>query len=149
LRDASLLNYHQPDVTLALRVNSELEQFLSEWDRQYLDALSRIDLFQPGITSSWTRVQQQRLVQLFFHIRGGFSGILLELGNAAPDAHSKNIILKNLHDEFGDTGPTHRELFLRLGRAVGADLSREHVEKRYNTPFVQQYNDVQVRSIVE
>jgi len=130
-------------------VNSDLEQFLSEWDRQYLVALSRIDLFQPEITSSWTLVQQQRLVQLFFHVRGGFAGILLELGNAAPDAHYKNIILKNLHDEFGGHGPSHRELFLRLGRAVGADLSREQVEKRYNIPVIQQYNDVQVRSIVE
>lgn len=127
----------------------ELEQFLSAWDRQYTQALQAIDLFRPEVTSTWTRTQQQRLVQLFFHIRGGFGEILLELGNAAPDAHHKEIILHNLHDEFGGNGPTHRDLFLRIATALGTDLSREHIEKRYNLPFIQQYNDVQLRGITE
>lgn len=127
----------------------ELEQFLSAWDRQYTQALQAIDLFRPEVTSTWTRTQQQRLVQLFFHIRGGFGEILLELGNAAPDAHHKEIILHNLHDEFGGNGPTHRDLFLRIATALGTDLSREHIEQRYNLPFIQQYNDVQLRGITE
>ena len=56
-------------------MNHDLEQFLLAWDEQYLGGLETIDLFRPEITSTWTRAQQQRLVQLFFHIRGGFAEI--------------------------------------------------------------------------
>ncbi len=124
-----------------------LDGFLRSWDESYLRGLNGIEMFDPEITRRWSTQQRQFFVGAFYHVRGHFGEVLWRLGNAAPDARIKGIILDNIGDEFAGDGPSHEQLYLELARQVGCDLANEHVEEKFYLPFLRQYNQSQLRAI--
>jgi len=62
------------------------------------------------------------------------------LGNFAPDAHSKEVILQNIQEEFGRHAPSHEKLYLDFAKGHGVDLTYELIEERWYLPFLREFN---------
>lgn len=117
----------------------EIHQFLEEWDSEYYQRAIKIPLFQKKITNSFTRQQQQKFVQILYHIRGHFGEFLWQLGNFAPGKVEKEIIIGNIRDEFGKNGQSHEALYYLFANEIGVDLKYELLEEKHYAPFAKEY----------
>ena len=117
-----------------------MEAFLENWDATYRAALKTIPLFDPAQTATWSKAQQQLFIKLFYHQRGHFDDILWYMGNFAPDAESKKVILGNIQEEFGNQAPSHEQLYLDFAKSHGVDLTYELLEERWYLPFLREFN---------
>ena len=122
---------------------------MSVWDESYTQALHQIPMFDPEVTARWSPAQRQYFAAAFYHVRGHFGEVLWELGNVLPTGKLKNIVLDNIREEFGGDGPNHRSLYVDICKELGIDLTREHLENKYNFSWIRQYNEVQVRAAHE
>ena len=124
-------------------VNAEveaLEEFLARWDQNYNEQVKSIDLFKENLTSKWNMNQKQLFIKILYHQRAHFSDVLWFIGNFAPNAASKEMILNNIRDEFGKHAPSHEQLYLDFSKSMGVDLKYELIEENFYYPFLRDYN---------
>jgi pyrroloquinoline quinone (PQQ) biosynthesis protein C len=132
-QDNLLTSVPAPELTLA--------EFLQQWDEQYQEQASQIELFNPAWVASWTEKQKIFFTQAFYHQRAHFVNFLWYLGNVAPDSKSKQMILNNIKDEFGgERGFSHEQLYLNFAESMGVDLTNEFIDPQYYLPFLKDYN---------
>ncbi|ELR97577.1 iron-containing redox enzyme family protein [Gloeocapsa sp. PCC 73106] len=127
----------------------ELENFLNEWDKTYLNSLKNIPIFNSKTTQNWTEDQQRLFIKLLYHVRSHFGEFLWHLGNFAPNVQMKEMILENIRDEWGKDGPSHEQIYLNLAHQMGVDLTYECVEQENYLPFLREYNQSQIRALIE
>lgn len=129
------------EVQSNVHASHSLEQFLLQWDQDYLKAIENLPLFDPQQTSQWTLEQRQFFVRTFYHVRGHFHNFLWHLGNFAPDKATKEIILHNIEEEFGSDGCSHEQLYFKFAQSLGVDnLLEEGITKKHDLPFIKKFN---------
>lgn len=78
---------------------------------------STINIFNNSLTKQWNNEQCQLFVKVLYHIRGHFDSFLWYMGNFAPDYETKQMILRNVHDEFGMNGLSHVQLCFQFAQS--------------------------------
>lgn len=117
-----------------------MKTFLEKWDTVYQAALRTILLFNSSETAKWSKEQQQLFIKLLYHQRGHFDDILWCVGNFAPDAQSKEMVVKNIREEFGGYAPSHEKLYLDFAKSHGVDLTYEMIDETMYLPFLRTFN---------
>jgi hypothetical protein len=128
---------------------AKLHQFLTSWDQAYQEKLNGIDLFKRELTSEWSKTQKQFFAKVLYHQRGHFSDVLWYMGNFAPNAKAKEMVLENIRDEFGKQGMSHESLYFDFAKSLGVDLTYELIEEKMYLPFLREYNQGHLRWLRE
>lgn len=123
----------------------ELYSFLEEWDMLYQDQVRKLDLFNFDKVKLWSQSQKEFFVRVFYHLRGNFSDFLWYMGSFSPDKETKQLILRNIEDEFSLNGFSHEQLYFRFASFFGVDLTYELLEKKFYLPFAKEYINGQLR----
>ncbi len=122
-----------------------MEAYLSDWDAEYKTEIKKIDLFDASKTSTWSFQQKQFFIKVFYHLRGHFADFLWYMGNFAPDASTKEMIIRNIRDEFNQNGLSHEQLYFIFAEAFDVDLSFELLDEGSYLPFARDYIQGQLR----
>jgi hypothetical protein len=125
--------------------NETLHAFLERWDIAYQQQIEKILMFQPDVCSQWSLQQKQLFTTLLYHQRGHFGEVLWYLGNFAPNAKAKKLILSNFEDEFNGRGKSHEQLYLEFAKSFDVDLTNELINEEYYLPFLREYNHGHLR----
>lgn len=129
------------DTVSAIETNLvELNSFLENWDKTYKAELQKIDLFNVELTKKWSLQQKQLFIKIFYHIRGHFHDVLWYMGNHAPNAQAKQMILENISEEFAIHGRSHEQLYFDFADSVGVNLNEEISTEQHYLPFVSEFN---------
>lgn len=126
-------------------VQSDFNDFLTAWDTRYQSVVQQNSLFHAHTTAQWSSEQKKRLVGYLYHIRGHFHQLLWEMGNTAPTASFKEMIIDNIRDEFGENGLSHEVLYYLFARHFGVDLRLELLDGHYYADFIRRYHDTLLR----
>ncbi len=118
---------------------TDLQEFLVNWDENYQKKISNIDMFNYSLTKYWRKEQCQFFIKVLYHIRGHFDSFLWYMGNFAPDYKTKQMVLKNVHDEFGMNGLSHEQLYFQFAQSFDVDLTYELLEETAYVSFVKEY----------
>jgi hypothetical protein len=118
-----------------------LDSFLEGWDREYNRKTQQIALFQPELTSNWSEKQKHLFASVFYHIRGRFHDFLWYVGSHADDKETKDIILKNIAEEFNGSARSHEQLYIDFASSVGADVKNFLVDDKYYMQFAKRFNE--------
>lgn len=116
-----------------------LQKFLVDWDNNYQKKISNIDIFNYSLTKNWNKEQCQFFIKILYHIRGHFDSFLWYMGNFAPNNKTKQMILKNVHDEFGMNGLSHEQLYFQFANYFDVDLTYELIEETFYSNFAKEY----------
>jgi|GEM_PF-1003678 len=127
------------DVDKKIFAITDLHKFLENWDKDYQKKISTIDIFNASLTKQWSKEQCQFFVKVLYHIRGHFDSFLWYMGNFAPDYKAKQMILKNVHDEFGMNGLSHEQLYFQFAQSFDVDLTYELLEETTYLSFAKEY----------
>jgi len=117
----------------------DLQKFLVTWDKNYQKKILNIDIFNRSLTQHWSKEQCQFFVKVLYHIRGHFDSFLWYMGNFAPNYKAKQMILKNVHDEFGMNGLSHEQLYFQFAKYFDVDLTYELLEEASYVNFSKEY----------
>lgn len=128
-------------------VQDGLQEFLSIWDDDYKEKISKIDLFNPSITSQYSDEQIKYFVKIFYHSRGHFKDFLWHLGNYAPNRNLKEIILKNIEEEFNGDYLSHEQMYLDFANKMGVDLTEVILQEDYYLPEIREFNKGHVKCL--
>jgi len=123
-----------------LKSIDSLQNFLNDLDQDYTSMQNTIPLFNPQKTCKWTVEQKIYFAKVFYHVRGYFHNFLWYMGNHAPDAEFKKIVLHNIAEEFSINGRSHEQLYIDFAKSVGADLSTEFYNEDHHLPFIKEFN---------
>lgn len=126
-------------------VQIEFNNFLIAWDKRYQAIIQHNPLFHAPTTTRWSNAQKERLVGYLYHIRGHFHQLLWEMGNSAPTASFKEMIMDNIRDEFGGSGLSHEVLYYLFAQHFGLDLRLELLDNQYYAEFIRRYQDTVLR----
>lgn len=127
----------------------QLIDFIEASDDAYRDKLSKIPLFNRTLEQQFNSEQQSAFVKVFYHIRGHCNDFFWLIGNTAPNATGKKIILDNTSEEFGGNGFSHEQLYSRFAKALGVDIDAEIVSEDYNLQFVRDFNKGHIRWLLK
>ncbi|MBI2584117.1 MAG: iron-containing redox enzyme family protein [Candidatus Aenigmarchaeota archaeon] len=116
-----------------------LGEFLQEWDVRMKDAYKQIPLFNLEMTKNWSDAQKTFFAKAFYHARGHFHDFLWFMGNHAPDATAKRIVIDNISEEFG-IAKSHEQLYWEFATSLGVDLKDEFLKEKTYLPFVREFN---------
>ena len=122
-----------------------LDEFLDQWDINYKNSMSQIDLFKPELTSGWNLNQKQLFSKLLYHQRAHFDDVLWYVGSFGPNNEFKEMIIENTKDEFGFNGISHEKLYLEFANSLGVDLKYELLDQKYYLKFLKEYNHGHLR----
>ncbi|MDF1654913.1 MAG: iron-containing redox enzyme family protein [Coxiellaceae bacterium] len=122
-----------------------MEAYLSEWDAEYKREIKKIDLFNADKTSAWSLQQKQFFIKVFYHLRGHFAEFLWYMGSFAPDSNTKEMIIRNIRDEFNQNGLSHEQLYFLFAEAFDVDLTFELLDETAYLPFARDYIQGQLR----
>lgn len=131
---------YQVEKMQIVKVSETFNQFLEIWDKEYVSQTKKIALFDKNTTTKWSTHQREYFVKLLYHQRAHFGDVLWYMGNFAPDAMTKEMILDNMRDEFGKNGRSHEKLYLDFAKDMGVDLTYELLEEKFYLPFLREYN---------
>lgn len=120
---------------------SDLGGFLKDWDKKYLEEVSKIPLFDQSQTKNWSEKQKKHFVKTFYHARGHFHDFLWYMGSHAPNLCAKEIILKNMSEEFGKDKRSHEQLYLSFAKSMEVDLSGEIARGETYLRFLRDFNE--------
>ena len=126
-----------------------LNLFLQTWDKNYEKQMKQIALFNSDLTSKWSHEQKTYFIKLLYHQRAHFDDVLWYMGNFAADAATKEVVLNNIRDEFGNNGRSHEKLYLDFAKCMGVDLTYELLDEKFYLPFLREYNHGHLRSFRE
>lgn len=119
------------------------------WDKEYKEQLRTIPLFKKQISQHWSALQKQKFAKVFYHLRGHFSEFLWLMGNFAPNIETKNVILKNISEEFGEARLSHEQLYFDFSVALQADIQQEIVTEENYTEFARKFNKGHIQWLLE
>ena len=117
-----------------------LKNFVASCEKNYNNQLRIIPLFNPNLTQRWSHIQKQYFSKVFYHLRGHFHEFLWLLGNFSPDIKTKQVILRNIYEEFGESRRSHEQLYFDFAAALGVDLKREIVFEETYLEFARKFN---------
>lgn len=117
-----------------------LDKFLENWDHEYGEQAKEIAIFQPEATSTWSDTQKILFAKIFYHARGHFHDFLWYVGSHASDKETKDIVLKNIAEEFNGAARSHEQLYLDFAESVGADVKKSLVDTKDYMQFAQEFN---------
>lgn len=121
--------------------SKSFEAFLTKWQETYINRAATIPLFKRELAEQLSRPQQKYFAEIFYHARGHFHEFLWYLGNYAPDNETKQIILKNIAEEFGGNAPSHELLYINFAKSLGANVSKKSHRDKFYLPFLKKFND--------
>jgi Iron-containing redox enzyme len=124
-----------------------LSQFITNWSKDYQAKATKLKLFQPGFAASLSKKQKQGFVLTFYHIRGTFYKFLWYIGSIAKSKPYKDIILKNISEEFGQT-LSHEEWYFEFAADFGVDIRAEILSQKYNFDWVKEFCDAHLKFIL-
>jgi pyrroloquinoline quinone (PQQ) biosynthesis protein C len=122
-----------------------LEEFLKAWDGNYKQEVKKISIFQPSLTEKWTSQQKIYFAKIFYHARGHFHEFLWLLGNFSDDKETKELVLKNIAEEFNSSSLSHEQMYLNFAESVGAELDEEIIEQTSYLPCIKKFNKGHLR----
>lgn len=125
-----------------------LRKFIASHDQAYADELKKIPLFNPEKSRLLSFQQKQYVAKVFYHLRGHFHDFLWILGNFAPTPELKDIVIKNIAEEFGYRC-SHEELYIRFAEAFGVNILHEISEETSYLPFARAFNYGHKKWLVE
>ena len=123
----------------------EFQRFLKNWDFNYTSQISKIDLFNPTITAQYRDEQIKYFVKIFYHSRGHFKDFLWHLGNHAPNKVLKDIILKNIEEEFNGDYISHEQMYIDFAKQMGVNLTNVILNEEYYLPTIREFNNNHIR----
>lgn len=98
-----------------------LSQYSKEWTLDYNSKISKLKLFQPEFAQKLTLRQKQKFALALYHIRGTFYKFLWYVGSYCPSKAHKDVVLKNLSEEFGQT-LSHEDWYLEFAKQFDVDI---------------------------
>lgn len=134
---------------LCVEVSEKLEDFLIAMDNSYKEALTNIDMFNVSKTVFWNEQQKRIFANLFYHARGHFYKFLWCLGSRSSELTTKNKVLENIKEEFGEEKKSHEQLYFDFAQAVGVSLEKEIYEEKFYLPFLRDFDKNHIKWIVE
>lgn len=126
---------------------ASINNFLSDWDKNYILEISKIKLFKPD--TKLNTEQQKKFTAVFYHLRGHFYRFLWYLAGRAPSSKFKKIILANISEEFGGQLDSHEQLYWNFASSVGIDIVNEILDPRYSYEFAEEFNFAHLKFILE
>jgi hypothetical protein len=143
-----IVNENKSEATKSL-YTSELNSFLENWDVTYKQSVAHIPLFIDNITREWSDKQKKFFVKIFYHARGHFHNFLWHMGNHAPNLDAKEIILKNIMEEFGGRAQSHEKLYITFAESLGVhDIYDETLNQQNNLPFIKKFNHGHIERLI-
>lgn len=124
---------------------NDFSNYLQDWDRNYSYEIKKIDLFNPLLTSQWTQEQKIYFTKVFYHARGHFHDFLWVLGNFSNSKETKDIILKNISEEFNGSAQSHEQMYLNFSKSLGANIEDEIIEQTSYLPFLKEFNKEHIK----
>ena len=118
-----------------------IRSFIKTWQKEYETQLKQIPLFDTEKTAQWTSQQKKCFARTFYHARGHFYKFLWLLGNKAPNAQFKSIILDNIKEEFAENGTSHEKLYYYFAEQLGEDVRKEFMSMASCTPEMLKFNN--------
>lgn len=126
-----------------------LDEFVTYWDNYYLEQLKEISLFNTQLTQHWSNEQKQLFAKVFYHLRGHFYEFLWLMGNYAPNLEAKEIVLKNISEEFGESRRSHEQLYFDFAKVLGVDIESEIITENGYLNFAKQFNRGHIKWLIE
>ena len=124
-----------------------LSNYISEWVAGHKDNSSMLKIFDPEFIRSFNPEQKQHFVLTFYHLRGNFYRFLWYLGSISPSKPYKDVIIKNISEEFGHT-LSHEDWYLEFAADFDVDLKSEILKPKFNFDWVQGFNDAHLDYIL-
>jgi len=123
-------------------MNEELNEYLRQWENEYMFSLGKIGLFKTEVAENLTYEQIKYFVRIFYHVRGHFYKFLWCLGNNAPDQKAKKLILDNFKEEFGENKPSHETLYQTFAHSIDPtiNIAEEFIKEEFYLDFLRKYN---------
>ncbi|MGB4191802.1 MAG: iron-containing redox enzyme family protein [Rickettsiales bacterium] len=118
----------------------KLDDFLKDWDKEYNKQVLAIPLFNSELTSQWNSKQKTMFAHVFYHARGHFHDFLWYVGSHADDKETKDIVLKNISEEFNGSAKSHEQLYIDFASSIGADTRNSLIDDSYYMPFAKEFN---------
>lgn len=128
----------------------ELNEYLIQWESQYMSSLAEIDLFKIEVSENFTKKQIEFFVRTFYHVRGHFYKFLWCLGNNAPTKKAKKLVLDNFNEEFSEDNPSHETLYQIFAHSINPkiDIAEEFIKEEYYFDFIREYNTEHIRMLL-
>ncbi len=121
------------------KMSDSLKLFIEDWKLEYQTEVSKLDMFDPTKTISWTTDQQKAFASVFNHSRGHYYRFLWYLGSLAPNKDYREIVLQNYADEFGRS-VSHEQLYWDFAGKLGVDVKHEILYESSNYEFIRDFN---------
>lgn len=125
-----------------------LLDFVKNQDSLYKAEIKQIPLFDPNKTRKWDILQKKQFARIFYHLRGHFHDVLWLMGNFAPKLEAKNLILKNIGEEFG-RGSSHEQLYIEFASALNVDIHEEIITEKNYTEFAKRFNKKHIQWLLQ
>lgn len=122
------------------KAHIQFQQFLNDWDADYKNNISKIDLFDMNLIQSIPPHKKSYFVKSFYHIRGHFHDFLWYMGNHAPNSKIKKIILGNIGEEFGGNYGSHESLYYDFAESLSVDIKKEIMNEDTYEDYISQFN---------
>jgi hypothetical protein len=135
----------EKNIAMGSQMQLNLNNFLKTWDEEYQEQAKEISLFNKKLTSNWTSEQRKHFIKIFYHSRGHFKDFLWHLGNFAPNAESKSMILENISEEFNDNNFSHEQLYLDFAIKEGINLFDEYLNKIHYSDNMRKFNELHLK----
>ncbi len=119
--------------------------FMAKWELDYVSEIKKIAIFNPEITSKWSKAQIEQFVRIFYHARGHFHEFLWYLGNHAEHRDVKRIVLDNIAEEFNGGAASHEQMYIEFAKSHDVDLTDEYVDGKTYMPEIQEFNKGHLR----
>ena len=126
----------------------DLNEFLSQWQKDYSDRCAVMPLFDPDKTAKLSLDQRALFARVFYHARGHFHTFLWHLGSKVTDEAAKDVVLANIREEFGGSGQSHESLYATFAEFCGVNSDDELLHPTANFDYIQRFNDGHLRYIV-
>jgi Iron-containing redox enzyme len=121
-----------------------LSQYSKDWTTDYQNKTSKLKLFQPQFAKNLTWLQKQKFALAFYHIRGTFYKLLWYIGSIAPSKQYKDVILKNISEEFGQT-LSHETWYCEFAQQFDVDIKSEILDEKNNFDWIRDFNKTHLR----
>ena len=125
-----------------------LDTFVKQWTGEMRHMYREIPLFDMNSVKSLTPEQKAYFAKVFYHLRGHAHELLWITGSSSPNLEAKSAILDNYTDEFGKTGKSHEQLYLKFAKALDVDLSTEYAHEKFYLPFAREFNRDHLRYFI-
>lgn len=128
------------ELELSLKNNCSMTDFIGSWVASYEDRMKQLPLFNYESVHSWSLLQKQKFVRIFYHARGHFHDFLWYLGNHSEDSFVKELVLKNIAEEFNYSSRSHEQMYFDFAKNLEVDVSDEFVNQINYPDSIKAFN---------